>query len=213
MSLAQKLTAVAENTPKVYEAGKAWVFQHVTQPPGMFYKAQFPAGSALTVELPHVLGNLAEMFRLVSGLRWLKLTVPTDQAYRMYYLAYYSQDLEELWLPEGIRAKDFQFFASRCQSLRRVEGTLDLTESTNNSNCFSDCPALQEVRFAPGSIRRSLSFRDSDKLSAETVASILAGLGDVSDGETQTLQLHAHIRATLTADQLAAITAKNWVLE
>lgn len=207
MSLAQKLTTLGENMPRVFDAGVGYVFRHLRYVAGVFYKAAFPSGSELTVEMPDSPENLMEMFRLVSGLRKLRLVLPGDRLYRLSYLVYYSS-VEEVELPEGLRIKDFSYFACRCENLKRVVGTLNLSESTNNDNCFSGCPALEEVRFVPGSILRSLNLQNSDRLSAESVASLLAGLGEVS--QQQTLMLHKTVRAALGDAQLQTLADKNW---
>ena len=213
MSIAEKLTTLSENMPKVFEAGINWICSYAYQVAELFYKVAFPEGCALDLALPRIDPNLQSMFRTVTGLRQLRLRLPLEKVYNGSYFAYYCTSIVTLILPEGIRFSSFANFANRCSSLERVEGALDLSESTSNENCFNSCPMLQEVRFVPGSIYASLHFRNSDKLSPETVASILAGLADVNDRETQSLTLHATIREQLTPEQLAAVAAKNWEVQ
>lgn len=208
MTVAEKLTAIGENMPKVYDGGKAWVFAYMVHPDGLFYKTAFPEGTELKMDMPVCDGTLTEMFRLVTGLDVLELNLPDVLCKANYSL--YGSSVRVLRLPNGLRASDFTYFANRCSLLEEVWGRIDLTESSSNENCFNNCKQLREVRFAPGSIRKSLSFYQSDKLSAESVASILAGLATVQ--ETQTLSLHATVKASLTAAQLSALTAQNWQL-
>jgi hypothetical protein len=210
MSIAEKLTALSENMPKVFEAGINWVFAYAEQVMEMFYRAQFPEGTTLDIAIPNVLPNLQSMFRTVSGLRQLRVSVPTEQSYKAQFFVYNCTSLELLTVPEGIRFSNFSNFANYSSRLEQVVGAIDLTESTLNENCFSSCSMLREVRFVPESIYASLHFRQSDKLSPETVASILAGLADVNDRETQSLFLHATVKKQLTPEQLAAVAAKNW---
>lgn len=208
MTLGEKLTAIGEKMPEIYDRGKDWVFQHMTQPSGLFYKAAFPEGSSLRVSMPNCKGPLTEMFRLVTGLQILELELP-DAAYKANHM-FYGSAIRELYLPNGLRATDFSNFASCNYVLEAVYGVIDLTESSSNNSCFANCDALREVRFAPGSIHKSLSFKHSAQLSAATVTSVLEGLAPVET--TQTLALHNTVRATLTDAQLASITAKNWQL-
>ena len=208
MTVAEKLTAIGENMPKVYDAGKNWVFRYMTQPNGLFYKAAFPEGSSLRVSLPNCSSLLTEMFRLATGLHTLELQLP-DVLSKANYM-FYSCSLRVLRLPNGLRVSDFVNFANRCEQLEEVWGNLDLTESSSNDGCFGSCNLLREVRFVPNSIRKSISFKQSGQLSEASVASILAGLATVET--TQTLTLHDTVKATLTNAQIAALEAKNWQL-
>lgn len=208
MTLGEKLTAIGGKMPEIYDRGKDWVFQHMTQPSGLFYKAAFPQGSSLRVSMPNCKGPLTEMFRLVTGLQTLELELP-DAAYKANYMCYNSS-IQELYLPNGLRATDFTNFANYNYVLEAVYGVIDLTESSSNDGCFANCGVLREVRFAPGSIHKSLSLKHSAQLSAATVTSVLEGLAPVET--TQTLALHNTVKATLTDAQIAALEAKNWQL-
>ena len=87
---------------------------------------------------------------------------------------------------------------------------LDATKATNMSYMFDECPALQEVRFVSGTIKVNLSLSASPNLSDESIQSIIDGLATLS--KAQTLTLHATVKAKLTEEQIAQITAKNWTL-
>lgn len=195
--------------PKVFAAGKNWVCRHITQPSGLFYKAEFPAGSSFSMEMPACNGTLTDMFRMVSGLETLALSIPEHIVCKVNYFAY-SSTLRQLQLPAAFAVSDFTNFANRCGQLEEITGAFDLSQSSSNEGCFGSCTALREVRFVPGSILKSISFKQSNQLSAESVASILEGLGSVETA--QTLTLHDTVRAQLTPAQIAAIEAKNWQL-
>lgn len=208
MTLAQKITAIGENLPALYDAGKQWVFHHIAQPADLFYKADF-SDESLSTALPNSNGILTDMFRMVTGLRHLSLALPTEGVYKLNYFAYGSS-LVTITFPGGVKVSDFTNFASRSEGLQRIDGILDLSQSSSNTGCFGSCPALQEVRFAPESIRLSINFKQSEKLSAVSVASILEGLAPVT--EPQTLTLHETVKATLSAEQITALETKNWLL-
>lgn len=97
-------------------------------------------------------------------------------------------------------------------NLRVFDGSpLDLSSSTNNRNFVQYCHNLEYIRIVPNTIKYSVSFAQSSKLSDESVQSIIDGLAD-SGGTAQTLTLHATVGDKLTDEQKATITAKNWTL-
>ena len=216
MTIQEKLTAIAAGIPQVYgagsQAGKAELTSYITRPESIFYKTDFPENYHFSGCFPNCLGSLIEMFRLATGIRSIDLQVPTDKEYKLGYMLYSCASVETVILPEGLRVSSLSYFAGRCTSLRQIRGQLDLTASIDNGNSFTNCPALEEVRFTPGSIRLSISFQQSDRLSAATVASILEGLGDLTDQTAQTLTLHPTVRGTLTQEQKDTIRDKNWFL-
>lgn len=169
----------------------AGVLEYVTQVNRLFYKAEFPAGYELEVNMPNCPDNISEMFRIASELKKLTLIVPTNKAYNASYFVYdtvseYST-LEELNLPSGIKFSNFSNFATRNKHLKAVNGAIDLSESTSNESCFTYCLELVDVSFVFGTITKSISFAQSTKLSRASIESILAGLYEVGDGQTLTL--------------------------
>ena len=210
MTVSQKLSALAEGMPKLVTAGKDWVFAHMTQPSGLFYRAAFPENSDLEVSLPQCGGVLTDMFRMVTGLDTLRLTVPEGMACKVNYFVYNSS-IRVLQLPAVFPVSDFTSFAGRCSRLEEIWGQLDLSASAGNDACFNSCTVLREVRFLPESIYLSISFKQSGQLSAESVASIVEGLAQVET--PQILSLHDTVKNALTQTQRTAIEAKNWTLE
>lgn len=100
---------------------------------------------------------------------------------------------------------------SHWQALKVVDGTpFDLSSTTTIGTMFNYCNALEEIRFAPNSIKVSINLSTSAVLSNATIQSIIDGLAEVATAHT--LTLHAAVGAKLTEAQKAAITAKNWTL-
>lgn len=96
-------------------------------------------------------------------------------------------------------------------ALKIIDGTpLDLSSSTENSHIVYVCQKLEEIRFAPNTIKASIAFQHSSLLSDATIQSIVDGLAEVSTA--QTLTLHNTVGNKLTDAQKATITAKNWTL-
>lgn len=75
---------------------------------------------------------------------------------------------------------------------------------------FMSCEKLREIRFE-GVIGKSIDFGSCARLSAASVASVIDHLMDLSGSDAQTLTLHPDI--SLTDDQKATLTARNWVIE
>lgn len=110
------------------------------------------------------------------------------------------------------KSTSFSTSFDRLQALEIIDGTpLNFTSATVISG-FYQCYALKEVRVVANTIKVSFSMQHSDKLSTDTIQSIIDGLADLTGGTAQTLTLHATVGAKLTDEQKATITAKNWTL-
>lgn len=90
-------------------------------------------------------------------------------------------------------------------------GTINFAGVSYATNAFAGCVALEEIRIA-GTIGLSVSFANSGLLSDESIQSIIDALADKTGATALTLTLHATVGGKLTAEQKAAITAKNWTL-
>lgn len=98
-------------------------------------------------------------------------------------------------------------------NLKIIDGTpINLSSVVYQNNFIDGLLSLEYIRFSANSIKLSIGFRQSAKLTTESVQSIIDGLADLTGGTTQTLTLHANVGANLTDEQKAVITAKNWTL-
>ena len=106
------------------------------------------------------------------------------------------------------------FYALR--ALEVIDGKPINLVKTNASHyislMFGYCDSLKEVRFVPNSIVYSINFASSPLLSNDTINSIIDGLADMTGKTAMVLTLHADVKAKLTEEQIASITAKNWTL-
>lgn len=109
------------------------------------------------------------------------------------------------------KCASFSGFAWKQINLEEIGGIpLDCTSSKSFSLWTSGCENLKEIRFKPNTIFANISFPSSDKLSAESIQSIIDGLATV---ETScTLQFNSTVKAKLTEAQISQITSKNWTL-
>ena len=93
--------------------------------------------------------------------------------------------------------------------LRVIDGTpLNLSSSTNNTNIIQGCESLEEIRFAPNTIKVSIGLNGSGKLSDASIQSIIDGLAEVAT--MQKVTFHTDVLLRLTEEQLLTINAKNW---
>lgn len=98
-------------------------------------------------------------------------------------------------------------------SLEEVIGELDFSgikDIYEQNSPFTRCTSLVEIRFTKESIKFNLSFKQSSKLSDESIQSILDGLANVST--TQTLDLNSEVYAKLTEEQKQSATDKGWTI-
>lgn len=215
MTIAEKLTAVAENQQKVYDAGYA-AGQSDSSADNIQYASSirfigtaFPEGYEMTLYAP-LLTELPQL-RNATGIRKITLDVPTDRTYSATNLCYPCESVEELVLPAGIQITAANYMCTNAYSLRSVQGAMDMTGNTSN-NMWTGCRNLEEISFVPNTIGAKIDFAKSDKLSDASIQSIIDGLADLTGQETQTLTFHATVGVKLTDEQKTAISAKNWTL-
>lgn len=228
MTIAEQLKRAKADLDAVYAAGKAAGGGGTSGPnllnyisaswsgnfKLMFYQAAFPDGYEVTLDIPNPPTNINSMFRLATGLRKITFTVPTDRQYdARYFLTTDSSatpTLEELVLPDGIKFSAFDYFASYARKLHTITGTIDLSESTSNLNCFMYCTDLVNARFAENSIKSSFYIKQSAKLSDDTRKSIVYGLATVET--TQTLTVNEAVYRNMSETEEDTIKEKNWTL-
>lgn len=129
------------------------------------------------------------------------------------YLVNGCNNLTRLPVLDCRNRANINYFIISCPSLYSIEKVIlkdDGTQAFNNYS-FSWLYNLEEIRFE-GCIGNSLAIKESSKLSAASVQSIIDCLKDLTGQTQQTLTLHATVGANMTDAQKAAITAKNWQL-
>ncbi len=154
-----------------------------------------------TAKLTNAFGMVRECTSLVSfkGIDISKVTNCNG-------IFYGCTSLEEVEIDmSSVTVGNYLFY--KCSSLKTVK-TLDFSNLSSLSGQFYQCTSLESVEFVPGSIKLSMSMADCSKLDSDSVASIFAGLADMSDYDTHTLTLHANVQ--ITQAQADGAVAKNW---
>lgn len=225
MSIAEKLTAIAENEQKVYDAGYAAgqaagggedLFAYATNINNLFANSpnSFPDGYELTLDIPYFVGGAEGTFSGAKGIK--KVTLKgnvNNSAANLRYFCLNSPTLEEIDFTEFgdgvVRVANGQS-AFDAPKIHTIKGVLDLSGASVISGVVGG--SIVNVTFKPLTIKKDFSLKWSNNLSDETIQSILDGLADLTGGTAQTLTLHATVGAKLTEAQKAAVTSKNWTL-
>lgn len=132
--------------------------------------------------------------------------IDTSKVTNMNGMFYGCTSLEEVDIDTGSVVNGNYLFY-RCTSLKTAK-TLDFSKIVSLSRQFYQCTSLESVEFVPGSIKLSMSMADCSKLDSDSVASIFAGLADLTDSDAQTLTLHKDV--LITQAQADSAVAKNW---
>lgn len=183
--------------------------EYATQLYNAYYGAVFPANYEIEINVP-VATQMGYAFWSAVGVKKVKIKGNINgNAVSFRHCFRSCTDLEIIDLTEyNVKISDGTYAFTGSQKLKQIVGIMDLTECTAVGSMFNNCYALEEVRFKKETISLSISFAYSSLLSAESVQSIIDGLATVETA--QTLTFNAAI--TLTDEQKAQISSKNWTL-
>lgn len=205
MSIADKLTTIAENVHKVYEAGKQ-------------------AGTDEFWGAYQGYGNRADCRYMFSGTYWNSYTFkpqhkirPIDGSY-MFYICGYNADLAQVLDDLGVSldlsrctAYNAMFYSSKftrlpkildkftsnaisifngCTNLAtidEIELEKDITNDSHYRDAFTGCTALENIRFTgEGKLAANISFESCTKLTKESLISINNALSPTVIGKAVT---------------------------
>lgn len=219
MSIADKLTTIAANVQKVYDAGKA-----AGGGGGAGYDDGFADGYAQgkLSEYDSFWDTFQNKGNRVNYLRAFYNTFWNDTTYNPKYPIACSGDLTysnsmfdtaritdtkvPITITDGYADNTFV----RCTQLVTIQ-KLILNNVGRFQSTFTGCSKLENITIE-GSIDANFNISASSVLTNESVQSIIDHLKDLAGATTQTLTFHATVGGKLTAEQKAAITAKNWEL-
>ena len=222
MSIAEKLTTIAENQQGVYDAGYA--------------KGQ-AEGEVDTA-------RAASIYRIrdINALQKSDVTMHFDFLTDFY--SFYQDNLTENVTVEHLtivakqpstRINIFMHQSTPDNKLKHLTLEMDWSKATV-SNCFYNLRALEVIDgnpidlssstmvgrffymltslrhclFAPSCIKFNADFSDAQYLDEESKQSIVDGLVDLNGETTNTLTMHRYL--ALTDEQKATIIGKNWTL-
>ncbi len=219
MSIADKLTTIAENVQKVYDAGRAagggvetdGSVYYAKDFAGVFKGASFSDGYSLVIKTKATPSGMYQTFQNATGIKNFKfITEDKNGAYTIGSAFHGCSSIEVIDFTECSRtftSLNTAFYG--CGNLKSIFGALDLTSCTAATNAFV-AYALEDVEFVPNTIFVSTRFV-SDKLTDKSIDSIIDGLADLTGSVAQTITLNG-VGSKLTDEQKATISAKNWTL-
>lgn len=232
-SIQEKLTTIAENEQRVYDAGhtegvkseydRFWdAYQNNGK--GMLWGTQafactfwnddnfypkydiVPYQSSTDYFYTNGVTNLRER---IDG-RGLKLDLSKTTSVQQFFRESKTSEVPDM---DTSHCKSFIRAFYNTKKLHTIP-RLNMTSATSVVDAFYQATALQNITFE-GTIPVSVSFAQSSLLTIESLRSIISALYDfVGNGETttRTLTLHADAKAKLTEDDVKAITDKGWTL-
>lgn len=230
MSIAEKLTTVAENQQNVYDAGKQseydrfWdTFQHNGNRTS--YEFAFggqgwgpetfkPKYDIRPKRCDYMFARMGihkntSPFSLVELLNDAGVTLDTsnsDTHIQMFFEAQYITDTPHIDLTKSNYATNL---FSYCISMRKAEITVAPNTVPNTANWFNRCDSLEDLTIH-GTLDKALSLSNSSKLTGASVQSVIDCLADLTGTTSQAISFHSDVLAKLTTVQADAISAKNW---
>lgn len=205
MSIAEKLTQIAENESKVYEAGKQaeWGnFWDVFQGNGNrrnYYYAFNTRNSSVDG------GWTDDIYNPKYPIVCEETTGNRPAAYTFYYCK-----ITDTKVPIYVINTTMDNTFGGAGNLETIP-LLHLTGTTLQSNTFSACTALKNITFG-GEICNTFSLANSPLLTNDSVQSIIDHLTDLTGQTSQTVSFHSDVLLNLTEEQISAIGAKNWAI-
>lgn len=148
----------------------------------------------ITVNCPNLVNNMQHFMTAISGA--------------------YDYTLKKVTINfDTSNVKNWNMTFNRVYGIEVIDGLpFDFSSANNVTLTFNYLSALKEMRWKKNSLSLSISVSGSPLLSNETIQSIIDGLTDLTGGTSQTLTLHADVKAKLTEEQITQITSKNWTL-
>ena len=183
-----------------------------------FWKAEFPEGTDLVIDMPKFGVNNSDQSLYYAfadttkGLRSVKLKCNDNGVARSAVCAFANSCVEIIDLSEfPVTFSGCSQIFNNCRNLKYIYGELDVTNAGLDYFAKFDT-LLEEIRFKEGCICNSLTLDTNSALSQNSIQSIINGLKDLSESTSKTLTFHKDVKAKLTEEQIATITSKNWTL-
>lgn len=198
MSIAEKLTTIASNQQRVYDAG---------------YSAgqQAGGGGDWFAKYTNALdGNYKGAFASVGWTDETYTPTETIVCTKGASTGFTSARITDTKVPIELRCADITTMFAGCDKLKTIP-LLGFYGVTTSSSVFAGCSALENIT-TDGVIQSGLGFSGSPKLTNASVQSVIDHLADLNGQESKRLTFHANTKAEMTDEQTEAIWLKNWTI-
>lgn len=222
MSIAEKLTTIAENEQKVFEAGKSKKWQEFMT---SYFASQqwhglaFFGGSGWNNNTFYPTKNFratpycfyyhswgCEPYDMAARLEECGVSITSVNPNSTFFYCYVTR-LPELKLENGDLTQTFR----NCSTLVTIDKLILGSNITSTTNAFYQCSSLKNI-VIEGEMPVSISL-SSSPLTVGSMRSIIASLTDYSGtATTKTLTLKATASQNLTDEDRQNITNKGWTL-
>jgi hypothetical protein len=213
MSIADKLTTIAANVQKVYDAGKA-----AGGGGGAGYDEGFAEGRQAEYDrfwdAFQQNGNRNYYQNAFASQVWddtiynPKYPIVGTQHYSVYNTFNGCNQITSTKVPIYASNGIMQSAFSGCASLVTIP-LLRLENIKDFNSCFTNCKKLANITIE-GSIDVNFNISASGVLTNESVQSIIDHLKDLTGATTQTLTFHTDVK--ITTNQINAAKGKNWTV-
>lgn len=219
MSIADKLTAIAENEQKVYDAGSTNLLNHLTNNKERYDFSKFFYGADCTgltfdstfFENATTTNSLFYLYQGTELPKGVIMPKATSIGNSGFGAAYYITEIYDMQIP--VQSTWNNCFNS-CGELVTIGFPIKSDVNTVFPNIFYGCRELVNVTF-DGEIGQNISMSACTKLSHDSLMSLINTLYDYkAEGSTttRTATLGATNLAKLTDTEKAIATQKGWTL-
>jgi hypothetical protein len=226
MSLADKLTTVAENMPKVYQAGydsfwdsyqlkgKRTDYNHGFRGMGWWnsFKPKYDLQPLKTTDMFAGWGYVGNgvTVDLVDLLEEAGITLDFSKATTLSEVFNSSTIITHIGVIDASSATTCGYIFNCASALKTVDKFIVTDKITSFAGAFDYCPALENIVFE-GTIAANMNVSACTKLTRESLLSIIAALKKFTSG-THTLTIGDTNKAKLTADEIKVGTDKGWTI-
>lgn len=226
MSIAEKLTTIAENEQKIYDKGRSdgesamWNNiqndgNRTNYRNGFSYwqKPEYirPLHKVKpTADLPDLFFHCENIKKIEAEFFDLSSATTSNNAnsaghYRTFNSCYELVEIEDI----GMRAGGLYQTFMNCYKLRKI-AKWRVNENCVFSTPFNGCNALEEIEDIEGTIGKNLPISFSPLLTQGTVDRIIDHLANLTGQTAQTVTFHSTVSDNLTDEQYTKIINKNW---
>lgn len=156
-----------------------------------------------------IVTDISSCFMQCPNLKCFDNNFDTSKITQMGFAFFNCPKLEYVRGLNTQEVKNIAYLFSNNVNLKDVS-TLNLSNATYITGMFSACSKLTNISFVEFSIKISISFKESNLLSSESVQSIIDGLADLTGQTAQTITFNTQVKNKLTEEQIASVTSKNW---
>ena len=234
MTIAEKLTLIAENQQKVYDAGyekgkseggdtdaayeqgyenglnDGNSLYYAKNIDGVFNYVTFPENFEFIVKVKSI-NDIDSAFSSAKNLKSIKLISEDKETLISAQSTFRDcKQLETIDITEFSNKFNYIYYFIQDSTVKNILGALDVSRCKSFPNTTFQAETLEHIEFVPNTIYKSIRV-SSAKLNEISKESIINGLADLTNSETQTITLDG-VGASLTEEQKARIAAKNWTL-